>query len=237
MTPWTLIERSETPDGTRLELMRRGEQFSIRANGELLMNSRVHGSEEALAELALGALPAAARARARVLVGGLGCGYTLAAALAQVGAEATISVAEISDAVVRWNRGPLAELCGKPLEDARVEVLETDICALFRAKNRRFDTILLDVDNGPRAVARASNGWLYTAQGLAAIRATLAPGGVLAIWSAGPELGFSDRLREEGFSVVLQRTPARAGRTRQRHWIWLGRSPLDACHTNVTRAP
>jgi len=225
VTPWTLIERSDGPDGTRLELMRRGEQFSIRANGELLMNSRVHGSEEALAELALQALPAASRARARVLVGGLGCGYTLSAALAQLGSEVAISVAEISDAVVRWNRGPLGELCGKPLEDARVEVLETDICALFRAKNRSFDAILLDVDNGPRAVARASNGWLYTPQGLAAIHASLAPGGVLAIWSAGPELGFSDRLREQGFRVVLHRTPARAGRTRQRHWIWLARCP------------
>jgi spermidine synthase len=223
VTPWTLIERSETPDGTCLELMRRGDQFSIRANGELLMNSRVHGSEEALAELALDALAAPAQAQARVLVGGLGCGYTLAAALARLGARASVQVAEIAPAVVRWNRGVLGELCGKPLEDARVEVLETDICALFRAPIRRFDAILLDVDNGPRAVARASNGWLYTPAGLAGIRTTLAPGGVLAVWSAGPELGFSDRLREAGFAVVLHRTPARAGRTRQRHWIWLAR--------------
>jgi spermidine synthase len=225
VTPWTLIERSETPDGTRLELLRRGDQFSIRANGELLMNSRVHGSEEALAELALDALPAAVQARARVLVGGLGCGYTLAAALTRLGAQAAVTVAEIAPAVVRWNRGVLAELSGKPLDDARVEVLETDICALFRAHEQRFDAILLDVDNGPRAVARASNGWLYTPAGLAAIRATLAPGGALAVWSAGPELGFSDRLRDAGFLVVLHRTPARAGRTRARHWIWLGRCP------------
>src|SRR5262249_32631265 len=110
-------------------------------------------------------------------------------------------------------------------EDARVGVLETDICALFRASKHTFDAILLDVDNGPRAVARASNGWLYTPPGLAAIRSRLGPNGVLAIWSAGPALGFADRMREAGFVVVLHRTPARAGRGGQRHWIWLGRSP------------
>jgi spermidine synthase len=220
-----LIERSETADGTRLELMRRGDQFSIRANGELLMNSRVHGSEEALAELALAALPVAARARARVLVGGLGCGYTLAAALARVGPSASVVVAEIAAAVVRWNRGLLGELTGKPLEDVRVSVIEADICELFRAGQQRFDVILLDVDNGPRAVARASNGWLYTPGGLAAIRGCMNAGGVIAVWSAGPELGFSDRLRAAGLEVALHRPPARAGRTRQRHWIWLGRCP------------
>lgn len=222
MTPWILVERSETPDGTRIELMRRGEQFSIRANGELLMNSRVHGSEEALAEMALGALDGALRARARVLVGGLGCGYTLAAALSRLGPEATVSVAEIAPAVVRWNRDVLGQLTGKPLEDRRVSVLETDICALFRARRHRFDAVLLDVDNGPRAVARKSNGWLYTPSGLTAIRASLDPGGILAIWSAGPEVGFSDQMRAAGFRVVLQRTAAHRGRTRQRHWIWLG---------------
>lgn len=222
MTPWILVERSETPDGTRIELMRRGEQFSIRANGELLMNSRVHGSEEALAEIALGALDAAARTRARVLVGGLGCGYTLAAALSRLGPAASVSVAEIAPAVVRWNRDVLGQLTGKPLEDSRVSVLETDICDLFRARRHRFDAVLLDVDNGPRAVARKSNGWLYTPAGLAAIRASLEPGGILAIWSAGPEVGFSDQMRAAGFRVVLQRTPAHRGRTRQRHWIWLG---------------
>lgn len=222
MTPWILVERSETPDGTRIELMRRGEQFSIRANGELLMNSRVHGSEEALAEMALGALDASTRARARVLVGGLGCGYTLAAALPRLGPAAIVSVAEIAPAVVRWNRDVLGQLTGRPLEDSRVRVLETDICDLFRTRRDSFDAVLLDVDNGPRAVARKSNGWLYTPAGLTAIRASLQPGGILAIWSAGPEVGFSDEMRAAGFRVVLQRTPAHRGRTRQRHWIWLG---------------
>jgi spermidine synthase len=222
MTPWILIERSETPDGTRIELMRRGEQFSIRANGEMLMNSNLHGSEEALAEIALAALDVRARSAARVLVGGLGCGYTLAAALSRLGPDASVSVAEIAPAVVRWNRDVLGQLTGKPLDDRRVNVLETDICDLFRSRRHIFDAVLLDVDNGPRAVARKSNGWLYTPAGLAAIRAALNPGGVLAIWSAGPEVGFSDQMRAAGFRVVLQRTPARRGRTRQRHWIWLG---------------
>ncbi len=225
MIPWRLIDQSETGEGTRLELLQRGAEFSIHANGELLMNSRVHGSEEAQATLALEALPPALQPRARVLVGGLGCGYTLAATLARLGPDASVAVAESSPAGVRWNRGVLAELCGQPLEDARVTGLEVDIGALFRTRKRTFDAILLDVDNGPRAVARESNGWLYTPPGLAAMRDTLDRGGVLAVWSAGPELGFSERLHAAGFTVACHRTPARAGGSRKRHWIWVARRP------------
>jgi spermidine synthase len=223
MIPWRLIDQSEPGDPARLELFQRGTEFSIRVNGELLMNSRVHGSEEAQAEIALEALPAALRKHPRVLVGGLGCGYTLAAALARLGPEGSVAVAEISPAVVRWNRGVLGDVSGRPLEDARVEVLEMDVVALFRARQRKFDAILLDVDNGPRAVGRAGNGWLYTPPGLAAMRGVLGPEGVLAIWSAGPELGFSERLRAAGFTVECHRTAARTGGTRKRHWIWVAR--------------
>jgi spermidine synthase len=218
-----LIDRDESGEATRLELFQRGAEFSIRANGELLMNSRVHGSEEVQADVALEALPAALRERARVLVGGLGCGYTLAAVLARLGPEASVTVAEVSPAVVRWNRVFFGDKSRESLEDPRVEVLELDVALLFRARERRFDAILLDVDNGPRAVARATNAWLYTPPGLAAQRAALHPGGVLAIWSAGPEPGFSDRLRAVGFTVACHRTPARAGGTRKRHWIWVAR--------------
>lgn len=220
MTPWTLLDRAETSDGTRYELLRRGTHFSIRVNGQLLMNSRVHGSEEALAELALGAL--ASREQAHVLVGGLGFGYTLRAALTRLGPLATLTVAEISAAVVQWNRELLAELNAKALDDPRVLVAPGDICAVFRTPNPTFDVILLDVDNGPRAVGRASNGWLYSPEGLAAIRETLRPRGVLAIWSAGPEVGFSERLRAASFSVALHRVDSHAARTKERHFIWLG---------------
>lgn len=219
MTPWTLVERAVDPDGTRHELLRRGAHFSIRVNGELLMNSRVHDSEITLAEMALSSL--AQRETAHVLVGGLGFGYTLAAALERLGPEACVSVAEIAPAVVKWNRELLAELNGGVLADRRVVVVEGDICELFRTQAQRFDAVLLDVDNGPRAVGRKTNGWLYSPEGLEAIRDTLNPGGVLAIWSAGPEVGFSDRLREASFRVVLHRVQSHRARTQERHFIWL----------------
>lgn len=221
MTPWTRIDAAETPDGTRLELLRRGEDYSIRANGQLLMNSRIHGSEEALAEIALDALDE--RQRPRVLIGGLGCGYTLAAALRKLGSGARVTVVEIVPAVVRWNRELLGELNGRPLDDPRVEILERDLCDVIRHPSHSHDAVLLDVDNGPRAVARESNGWLYTPAGLAAAHAALTERGVLAVWSAGPEVGFSDRLRGAQFDVSLQRVRTRAGRRGQQHFIWLGR--------------
>jgi spermidine synthase len=221
MTPWTLVERAETADGTRIELMRRGAHYSIRVNGQLLMNSRVHDSEEALAELALAALPEPTRQAARVLVGGLGFGYTLAATLARLGPGGCATVSEIAPVVIRWNRERLSELNGGALEDARVRVVEGDVCELFRQRSEAFEAILLDVDNGPRAVERPSNAWLYSPEGLEAIRSTLAGRGVLAVWSAGPEVGFSERLRAAGFDVVLHRVQSHAARTQERHFIWV----------------
>jgi spermidine synthase len=223
MTPWTLVERASTPDGSRLELMRRGSHFSIRVNGRLLMNSRVHHSERSLAELALAALRD--RERVRLLIGGLGFGYTLAAAIERLGPSASVTVIEIAPAVVRWNRERLQELNGRALDDPRVTVVEGDICELLRGGDRSFDVVLLDVDNGPRAVERPGNAWLYTPAGLAALRTTLAPAGVLAIWSAGPEVGFSERLRAAGFDVVLHRAQSHAVRTEERHFIWVGTKP------------
>lgn len=218
-THWERIERAETPDGTRLELFRRGNHYSIRVNGELLMNSRVHHSEEEFAKATLAAL--GPRTAARVLVGGLGCGYTLAAALAGLGPEGTVVVAEIAPAVVRWNRERLGALNGHPLEDARTRVFEGDVCDLICTPAQPFDAILLDVDNGPRAVARPGNGWLYSPDGLRAIQAALTPGGVLAIWSAGPEVGFSTRLRDAGFTVSMQRVRSHPGRAKEPALIWL----------------
>jgi spermidine synthase len=223
MTPWTLVERAESPDGTRLELLCRGSHYSIRVNGQLLMNSRVHDSELALAELALAALRE--RENPRVLVGGLGFGYTLAAALERLGPAARVSVCEIAPAVVRWNRERLEALNGRALDDPRVGVVEGDVCELLRAGGPSFDVVLLDVDNGPRAVERPGNAWLYSPAGLAALRAVLASGGVLGIWSAGPEVGFSDRLRAADFAVVLHRAQSHAARTGERHFIWICTKP------------
>jgi spermidine synthase len=221
MTPWTLVERADDPDGTRLELLQRGPHFSIRVNGQLLMNSRVHDSERSLAELALAALGARAPTTS-VLVGGLGFGYTLSAVLERLDAQASVLVVEIAPAVVRWNRERLGELNGRALADPRVAIVEGDLCQQLRGK-RVFDAILLDVDNGPRAVERPGNAWLYTPEGLAALRASLAPGGVLAIWSAGPEVGFSERVRDAGFEVTLHRVRSHAARTGERHFIWVGK--------------
>jgi spermidine synthase len=220
VTPWTLVDQSQTPDGTRLELFQRGKDFSIRANGQLLMNSRVHGSEEELARL--GIAPVRERAKARVLVGGLGFGYTLAAALNVLEHDAVVTVAELAAAVVRWNEGPLGALAGAPLADPRVVVHTGDVVPLVRAKESAFDAVLLDVDNGPRALTQASNSWLYTPEGLRALHRALTPNGTLAVWSAGPELGFSNRMETAGFSVTMHRVLTRPNAVRQRHLIWLG---------------
>jgi spermidine synthase len=216
-----IIDRARIEGGSEFVLARHDQEWIVRVDGRTLMSSRLHDSEEALAEHALERCddPGA------VLVGGLGLGFTLRAVLDRVAPDARVTVAELVPQLVVWNRTYLAELNDRPLDDARCEVVVGDVCDLIKRSSRTFDVILLDVDNGPRAVARASNGWLYTPAGLAAIRSSMNAAAVLAVWSAGPELGFSDRLRAAGLEVVLHRPPARAGRTRQRHWIWLGRRP------------
>lgn len=224
MTPWLLLDTAEVPGdfaGTAgvLRLYRRGAEFSIKAGNCELMNSRVHDSEDALAELACGRV--GMHAQARVLIGGLGMGYTLAAALRQLGADAAVVVAELVPAVVAWNRGPLAPLAGEPLSDARVRVLEQDVGQVMRAERNAFDAILLDVDNGPEGLTRKANDWLYGLDGLSAAYASLRPRGVLAVWSAGADPDFTQRLRKAGFSVEEQSVRAHGGRRGARHRIWL----------------
>ena len=224
MIPWVFLESAQVPgNGGELGLYRRGAEFSIRVGNRELMNSRVHGSEEALAELACERI--ADRARPRILIGGLGMGYTLAAALRRLGPEARVEVAELVSAVVAWNRGPLADLAGRPLWDARVAVREADVAAILRATPEAYDAILLDVDNGPEGLARRENDWLYARPGLEASRAALAPGGVLAVWSAAPNPVFAQRLRRVGFAVDEVQVPARSSRKGKRHTIWLAGRP------------
>jgi len=222
MIPWELLDRAPVPgEGGELCLYRRATEFSIRADGRELMNSLVHGSEEALAELACERI--AGVARPRVLVGGLGMGFTLAAVLRQVGLEAQVVVAELVEAVVAWNRGLLGELAGYPVDDGRVVVRVADVAELLREGRGGYDAILLDVDNGPQGLTRQGNNWLYARPGLAAASAALRPGGVLAVWSAGPDRPFDARLRRTGLTVEELQVRGRSPAGRGRYTIWLGR--------------
>jgi len=218
--PWTLIATAPVP-GTveELRLMRRGGEFSIRLGANELMNSRLGGSEAALATL--GCERIRGREHAEILIGGLGMGFTLRAALAGLGAQARITVAELVPAVAAWARGPMAEVFGHSLSDPRVHVHDGDVVPLIRDARSAFDAILLDVDNGPAGLTRSANDGLYDAAGLSAAHAALRPGGVLALWSAGPDADFARRLRRTGFGVEEVRARANGVRGGARHVIWI----------------
>jgi spermidine synthase len=220
MIPWQLIDTATIPGSTqRLRLLQRGGEFSIRGDGFELMNSRQHASEDALARLACGCLTG--RLNLSMLIGGLGMGFTLAAALEELGADSRVAVAELVPAVVRWNRGPLAGLAGNPMSDKRVSVHETDIAGMLKSAAAVYDAILFDVDNGPNGLTRQENDWLYGPEGLKAAYTALRSGGVLAVWSESPDSEFPMRLCRTGFSVEEVLTPARRSRKGGRHTIWL----------------
>lgn len=218
--PWQLIDSGRLPQaGGDLRLYQRDDEFAIKVDGTPLMNSRMHGSEEALAEL--GCRMAASHEQASVLVGGLGMGYTLAAALKQLGPSAEVEVAELAALVVDWNRTFLAHLAGAPLQDPRVTLYQGDIADRLKGAQQRYDAILLDVDNGPEGLTQRDNNWLYSEVGLKAARCVLKPGGTLAVWSEGASPLFTKRLRRIGFRVEEAR-PRFHGRGRGgRHTIWL----------------
>ena len=218
MIPRELLGRAEVPGGGELRLMKRGAEFSIMLGSTELMNSRQSGSEEALAGLACARVPE----NAHMLIGGLGMGFTLRAALDGLGAHARVVVAELVPAVVEWARGPMAEIFGGSLGDPRVAIVEDDVAALIDASGSAYDAILLDVDNGPDGLTRAENDRLYSAAGLARARAALRPGGVLAVWSSAPDQAFSRRLVKAGFGVEEVVVRARGSRGGGRHVIWLG---------------
>ena len=235
MIPWIELDRASLPRGGELRLMRRGHEFSIKLGVAELMTSRLFGSEEALATLAAEKLKG--RPKARVLIGGLGMGFTLRAALEAFGLEARIVITELAPAVVRWARGPMAELFGACLDDKRVEVVEADVAKLIRAATPPYDAILLDVDNGPEGMTQSANDDLYSKQGLAAARAALRPGGVLAVWSQGPDRAFAQRLHKAGFAVEERRVRARGAHGGSRHVIWLGVRNPKARSRIQDRAP
>lgn len=217
--PWSLIDTARVPGGGELRLMRRGAEFSIRLEQNELMNSRLSGSEAALATLACEKI--AARKQPRILIGGLGMGFTLRAALAVVGAGAEIVVAELVPAVIAWARGPMAEVFGDSLNDPRLRIDEGDVGELIRSAKSTYDAILLDVDNGPEGLSRQANDALYDVAGLHAAHAALRPSGVLAVWSSAPDAKFTQRLRKAGFAVTENPVRAKGPQGGARHVIWL----------------
>jgi len=220
MIPWTLLARAQTPgNGVELCLYQRDTEFSIKADNVELMNSHVHGSEEALAKLACQKIRN--HPRARVLIGGLGMGYTLRSALNGLGANAQVSVAELVPAVVHWNRGFLAHLADSPLDDNRVTIHESNVAEMIKTAKGSYNAILLDVDNGPQALTLKDNDWLYSLGGLETAFAALQPKGVLAIWSSGSDAAFAKRLGQAGFDVDEVRVRGRVGGKGAQNMIWI----------------
>lgn len=220
MIPWIHLDTAKVPGGTtELRLKQRGDEFSIMLGTNELMNSRLSGSEQALAELVSARI--AAKTKPKLLIGGLGMGFTLRAALAHFSRDADIVVAEIVPEVIAWAHGPLATVFQGSLEDPRVQVLEADVGHLIATSKRGYDAILLDVDNGPEAISREQNNGLYDISGLKTARAALRPGGVLAVWSSGPSPEFTRRLGKAGFSVEEVRIRAGTSGRGARHMIWI----------------
>ncbi|MGO4173673.1 spermidine synthase [Bosea sp. TAF32] len=220
MIPWTVLDSAPLPDGSGdLRLKQRGSEFSIMLGSNELMNSRLSGSEEALAKLVCERL--GQRPGIRMLIGGLGMGFTLRAALTHLPPDAEVEVAELIPAVVDWARGPMAAVFAGCLDDPRTQLTVADVAGVITNARGRYDAILLDVDNGPEGLTVAGNDRLYAAGGLHAAKEALRPGGILAIWSSGPDHGFTRRLRSAGFAT--EEITARARRTGggARHVIWL----------------
>lgn len=218
MVPRVLLASAEVPDGGELRLLQRGAEFSIMLGANELMNSRLSGSEEALAIMACDRI--GDRAGVRMLIGGLGMGFTLRAALARLPADAEVAVAEIVPAVIDWARGPMATLYGDSLHDPRTRIVEGDVAAPIAGGD--WDAILLDVDNGPDGLTRPGNDGLYSARGLETARQALRPGGVLAVWSSAPSAPFTRRMKTAGFIVEEVAVRATARGRGARHVIWLG---------------
>lgn len=219
----------ELAAGSVLVLSQRGEEFSLRVDNWELMNSRSFDSEKEIVEVAWQKLRAGPLApssvthepvRPCVLVGGLGMGFTLRAVLDHVPPESQVVVAELVPEVVRWNREHLGHLAGHPLDDPRVEIHLGDVVDRLRTHAGSHDAIVLDVDNGPHTKRTASEGWLYSPDGLSLIRRALKPEGVVSIWSAGQSPGFTQRIASRGFTVEEIGSRGRGGKGFH-HRIWL----------------
>ena len=223
MNPWKLLDRAQTPgNGTELLLYQRNTEFSIKAGNFELMNSRSYGSEDGLSKIACQKIEK--HQRARVLIGGLGMGFSVRTALNGLGTDAQVVVAELVPAVVKWNREFFADLTGSPLDDQRVSLYEGDVAQLIKTAKGDYNAILLDVDNGPQALVLKDNDWLYSLNGLNAAFAALRPKGLLGIWSADSDPAFAQRLRHTGFEVDEVKVRARGGgkgKGGAHHIIWI----------------
>lgn len=218
MKPRTLIATAQIPGGDELRLFQRGDDFMIVLDRNELMNSRMSGSEEALAVMTCERLRNAASPH--ILIGGYGMGFTLRAALAVLSPNARVTVAELVPEIIDWARGPMTGLAAGCLDDARVDVVLEDVAAVIAAAPGRFDAILLDVDNGPDGLSRTANDKIYSMTGLARAKAALKPGGVAAIWSAAPDAAFARRLKDTGFAVEEVSVRARSNGKGPKHVIW-----------------
>lgn len=222
MIPWKLIERAPIPGQEgELVLYQRDEEYSIRVDGAELMNSRMYSREDALSKL--GCARVTDRKAARVLIGGLGMGFSLITALDNLGRDAEVVIAELVPGVIRWNREVYGHLAGHPLRDKRVTVRQDDVARILREQKSAYDAILLDVDNGPEGLTRSGNDWLYGDAGIAAARDALRPSGVLGYWSAAPNRAFVKRLKRAQLDVEEIEHGAQ-GRTRgARQTLWLAK--------------
>ena len=218
MLPWVELGRAKVPGGGEFRLMQRGQEFTIFAGTIGLMSSRQSGSEEAMAKIAAERI--GDRPKARVLIGGLGMGFTLRRTLADFGPDAEIIVAELVPEIAgAWARGPLAEVHGLSLDDPRLSLRIGDVGAVMA--DGKFDAILLDVDNGPEGLSRPGNDALYSHAGIARAKNALKPGGILAVWSVAPDAHFTKRLQQSGLKVEELKARAHGGKG-ARHVIWVG---------------
>jgi len=219
MIRWVQLGTASVPDGGELRLMQRGSEFTIFAGTAELMGSRLSGSEEALASLTCARV--SGRRSPHILIGGLGMGFTLRTALAALGPDARITIAELVPEILAWARGPLAGIHGDSLDDPRVTIFKGDVGDLIAQGRASYDAILLDVDNGPEGLMRTANDDLYDAYGLREAQEALRPEGILAVWSAAPHAVFAQRLRHMGFAVEEHRVRANGRKSGPRHIVWL----------------
>ena len=219
MKPWITVGEALSPDGTRLELVEHDGEYIIRADDLPLMSTRMHFSEIELARLVCNKL----RPGAKVMIGGLGLGYTLRAALDLIPKDGKAVQVELVPEVIEWNKGPLAQFAEHPLDDKRTELVQNDVSKVIKNARNEYDSIMLDVDNGPSPLVSERNAWLYTDHGLGAIRSALKNGGRVAIWSADDEPRFISRMKRNGFRAQKHEIQAHKGKGGIRHLIFTGR--------------
>ncbi|MDG0866939.1 hypothetical protein [Candidatus Lucifugimonas marina] len=219
MKPWIAAGEAVSPDGTRLELVEHDGEYIIKADDLPLMSTRMHFSEVELARLVCTKL----KSGAKVMIGGLGLGYTLRSTLNLIPKDATAVQVELVPEVIEWNRGPLGPFADHPLNDKRTELVQDDISKVIKGARNEYDSIMLDVDNGPTPLVQERNSWLYTDSGLQAIRKALKNGGRVAIWSADDEPKFVSRMKRNGFRAQKHQIQAHKGKGGIRHVIFTGR--------------